>query len=182
MLHDVGKPQTQTTASDGRLRALGHERAGAETAEAVLRRLRFSAREIRLVGTIVRHHMRPSWLLKSGPATRRAIYRFFRDTGDAGVDVVILALADQLATRGDTLTREHWRDYLGLARVMLDSYFRKSEEVVSPPPLVSGKDVMALLGLQPGPRVGEMLEAVREAQAEGRVCSREEALGFLRSL
>jgi putative nucleotidyltransferase with HDIG domain len=182
MLHDVGKPQTQTLESDGRIRALGHQSVGADTAEAMLRRLRFSAREIRLIGTIVRQHMRPSWLLKSGPVTRRAIYRFFRDTGDTGVDVVILALADQLATRGDTLTREHWRDYLGLARGLLDSYFRKSDELVSPPPLLTGKDVMALLGLEPGPRVGDMLEAVREAQAEGQVRTREEALELLRSL
>jgi hypothetical protein len=148
----------------------------------VLRRLRFSAKEIRLVGTVVRHHMRPGWLLKSGPVTPRSIYRFFRDTGDAGIDIVMLALADQLATRGDTLTEEHWRDYLGLARLMLESYFHKSEQVVSPPPLVSGRDVMALLGLEPGPRIGEMLEAVREAQAEGRVRTREEALELLRRL
>jgi tRNA nucleotidyltransferase/poly(A) polymerase len=182
MLHDAGKPQTRSLEPDGRIRAFGHERVGAETAEAVLNRLRFSAKEVRLVGTIVRHHMRPGWLLKSGPVTRKAIYRFFRDTGDAGIDVCILALADQLATRGPTLTREHWRDYLGLTQAMLEGYFRKSEEVVAPPPLVTGQDVMALLGLEPGPRIGELLEAVREAQAEGTVTTRAEGLELLRRL
>ena len=180
MLHDVGKPGTHTVDEDGHIRALGHERVGAETAQKVLIRLRFSAQEIRLISTIVKHHMRPGWLLKEPSVTRRAIYRFFRDTGDAGVDVMILALADQLATRGDTLTREHWRDYLGLAHRMLDNYFRRPEEVVAPPQLVSGRDVMSLLGLAPGPQVGELLEAVREAQAEGLVRTKEEALEFLR--
>ncbi len=182
MLHDVGKPQTHSLEPNGRTRAFGHECVGADTAEAVLCRLRFSAREICLVGTIVRHHMRPGWLLKSGPVTRKAIYRFFRDTGDAGIDICILALADQLATRGSALTKEHWRDYLSLTQAMLEGYFRKSEEVVAPPPLVTGRDVMALLGLEPGPRIGELLEAVREAQAEGTIRTRAEALDLLRSL
>ncbi len=182
MLHDVGKPQTRSLEPNGRIRAFGHECVGADTAEAVLGRLRFSAKEVRLVGTIVRHHMRPGWLLKSGPLTRRAIYRFFRDAGDAGIDVCILALADQLATRGPALTREHWRDYLSLTQAMLEGYFRKSEEVVAPPPLVTGRDVMALLSLEPGPRIGELLEAVREAQAEGTVTTKAEALQLLRRL
>jgi tRNA nucleotidyltransferase/poly(A) polymerase len=179
MLHDVGKTDTHTVEANGRIRASGHERAGSKTAQVVLRRLRFSTQEVRLVGTIVQHHTRPGWLLKEPSVTRRAIYRFFRDTGDAGVDVMILALADQLATRGDTLTRGHWRDYLGLAHRMLDNYFRRPLEVVAPPQLVSGKDVMSLLGLAPGPVVGDLLEAVREAQAEGKVRTREEALELL---
>ncbi len=182
MLHDVGKPSTRTIEPDGRILASGHDSAGSGIAEAVLRRLRFSAREIRLVGTIVKHHMRPGRLLKSGPVTRRVIYRFFRDTGDAGIDVLILALADQLATRGETLERDHWRDYLGLAQLMLESYYRKPQEVVDPPRLVTGQDVMSELGLAPGPRVGELLETVREAQVEGQLQTREEALEFLRRL
>jgi len=180
VLHDVGKPATHTLDEDGHIRAFGHEGVGAETARKVLKRLRFSAQEVRLVGTIVEHHMRPGWLLKEPAVTRRAIYRFFRDTGDAGVDVLILALADQLATRGDTLTRDHWRDYLELAHLMLDNYFRKPREVVAPPPLVSGNDVISVLGVAPGPQVGELLEAVREAQAEGKLRTKEEALKFLR--
>jgi tRNA nucleotidyltransferase/poly(A) polymerase len=180
MLHDVGKPEMRTLDEDGRIRAFGHEGLSAETAQKVLTRLRFSAQEIRLISTIVEHHMRPGWLLKEPSVTPRAIYRFFRDTGDAGVDVMILALADQLATRGDTLTIGHWRDYLGLAHRMLDNYFRRPEEVVAPPPLVSGNDVMSLLGLAPGPQVGKLLEAVREAQAEGLVRTKEDALDFLR--
>ncbi len=180
MLHDVAKPKSHSQDEDGRIRAYGHERLGAEMAEQVLRRLRFSAQEVRLLGTIVTHHMRPGWLLKQPPVTNRAVYRFFRDTGDAGIDVVMLALADQLATRGETLTTQHWRDYLGLAHRLLESYFHKPAEAVDPPRLVSGDDVLSLLGMRPGPQVGRLLERVREEQAEGLLRSREEALDFLR--
>ena len=65
---------------------------------------------------------------------------------------------------------------------MLDSYFRRPGEVVAPPQLVTGRDVMATLGLQPGPRVGKLLEQLREAQAMGEVRTREEAIEFLSGL
>jgi len=179
MLHDVGKPLTRTVQADGRIRFFGHERVGADIATEVLTRLRFTTRETRLISTVVTHHMRPGLLLKEPSVTRRAIYRLFRDTGDAGVDVLILALADQLATRGETLQRAHWRDYLRLTHRMLDHYFRKRQEVVAPPKLVTGRDVMAVLNLPSGPRVGQLLEELREAQAEGQVLTREQALDFL---
>jgi poly(A) polymerase len=181
LLHDTGKPSARSVEQDGRIRFFGHERNGAQIAVEVMRRLRFSAKETQLVGTMVQHHMRPGWLLQSAPVTRRAVYRFFRDTGDAGVEVILLALADQLATRGQILDRDHWRDYLILAAGMLDHYFRRPSESVSPPTLISGSEVMAVLGLSPGPRIGELLEAVREAQAEGTVRTEEDAMAFLRS-
>jgi tRNA nucleotidyltransferase/poly(A) polymerase len=180
LLHDVGKPQTRTVEPGGRTRFVGHERVSADTTAGVLTRLRFTTQEIRLVSAMVTHHTRPGLLLKEPSVTPRLIYRFFRATGDVGSDVLILALADQLATRGETLRRDHWLDYLGLVRGMLDHYFRRPHEVVAPPRLVSGRDAMALLGLGPGPRVGELLEAVREAQAEGQVLTREQAMNFLR--
>jgi len=182
VLHDVGKSATRTVETEGRIRFLGHERIGAEMAREVLARLRFSGHETRWIDTVVRNHMRPGWLLKGPPVSGKAIYRFFRDTGDAGIDVLILALADQLATRGDALQRDHWRDYLGLVHKMLDHYFRKPSEVVAPLQLVNGRDVMMLLNLPSGPRIGELLERVREAQAEGQVLTREQALDFLREL
>ena len=182
LLHDVGKPLTCQVDDTGRIRALGHEVLGEQMAKDVLTRLRFSSQEISIVGTIVRHHMRPGWLLKGPPITRRAVYRFFRDTGDAGIDVLILALADQLAKRGTIPEREHWRDYLRLTHLMLDHYFNMPTEAVCPPRLISGRDVMTALHLAPGPDVGRLLEAVREAQAEGVVQTREDALAFLKRL
>lgn len=180
ILHDVGKPATRHIDGDGRIRVTGHEAVGQQVAKRVLGRLRFCSQEIRLVSTIVSQHMRPGWLLKTPSVTPQAVYRFFRDTGDAGVDVVILALADQLATRGNTLDRGHWRDYLGLAELMLDHYFNKPRQAVDPPHLISGQDVMTVLHLEPGPEVGRVLEAVREAQAAGVVQTYEDALRFLK--
>ncbi len=183
LCHDLGKPRTVTVEEDGRIRNLGHENVGAEMSSELLTRLKFSAKEIRLVSTIVKHHMRPTWLEKQPTVTGKAIYRFFRDTGDAGVDVLILVLADQLATRGEALRttyREHWLSYLRLVYLLLDHYFHKPAQAVAPPTLVTGSDVMALLGLPAGPEVGQLLEEVREAQAEGQVRTKDEAEEMLR--
>jgi hypothetical protein len=110
--------------------------------------------------------------------SRRAVYRFFRDAGEAGVDLVLLALADTHATRGHTLTQETWTAALDVCRIFLENYWEKPAETVYPPRLLDGNEVMTAFDLKPGPRVGEVLEAIREAQATGKIGTREEALSF----
>jgi hypothetical protein len=67
---------------------------------------------------------------------------------------------------------------LDVARVLLENYWEKPEETVTPPRLLDGHDLMSELDLKPGPVVGRMLEAIREGQATGRISTREEALVF----
>jgi hypothetical protein len=137
--------------------------------------LRFSNDEIERVTGIIGGHMRPHWLAES-PLTRRAMYRFFRDTGDYGVDILLLSMADHLATHGPEVDLQNWVDRLGLIGQMFEVYFSKHEEVVAPPPLVNGNDIMRELDLPPGKQIGAILEAIREAQASGEVVTREDAL------
>jgi hypothetical protein len=131
---------------------------------------------------IVRHHMRPLFLANTGrPPTRRAIYRFFRDTGPAGVDVCLLSLADVLATYGPTLPQDHWENHIEVVRTLLSAWWEQPAESVSPPALVTGHNLIAELGLSPGPLVGELLEAIREAQAAGQVHDRAGAIAYARN-
>src|SRR5205085_1170548 len=85
LLHDIGKPATRTVEANGRIRFFSHDQVGAEMVEPILRRLKFSDKEITLVKTVIAHHLRPILLAQNG-VSDRAIYRFFRDTGDVGVD------------------------------------------------------------------------------------------------
>ncbi len=180
IFHDVGKPSTRSVDPAGRIHFFDHEDVGAGMIAERMRGLRFSTDEVRRAQTIVRHHMRPHHLLESG-LTRRAAYRFFRDTGEAGVDVLLHSLADHLATHGPDLDADRWARRLELTRALLDEYFFEREETINPPALITGHDVMDLLGLKPGPQVGKVLEAVREAQAAGEVRTREEALALTRT-
>jgi len=182
LLHDAGKAQTYTVdgAPDrGRIRFIGHDQISMELVEGALRRLRFSAAEVRLGKAIARHHMRPLLLAGQQSVSSRAVYRFFRDTDQAGVETVIHALADHLAIHAPGTGADAWARLLSLAARMLGDYWDRTAERVSPPDLLNGHDLLREFGLQPGPQIGELLEAVREAQVSGEIHTREEALALI---
>lgn len=182
LLHDAGKPATLEVGSSGRTRFIGHEEKSIQIVVPALRRLRFSSAEVRLVETIIRNHMRPLLLAGQSEVSRRAVYRFFRTTGEAGVEVILHALADQRATYPPGAGEQNRSRLLSVAVRMLDDYWEYRTERVNPPPLTDGHDLMSEFGLQPGPQLGDLLEAVREAQATDQIHSREEAIAFVRSL
>jgi len=179
LLHDVAKPQTKAIAEDGRMRFLGHGKLGAEVVAGILERLRFSSKEIKLVEVMVREHLRPGQMSQEGLPTHRAIYRYFRDTGGAGIDILFLSLADHLASRGPKLDLVGWQEHCRLVEYVLAQHFEQ-ERVTTPPRLVSGHDLINIFGLSPGPKIGKLLEAVQEAQASGEITTREEALSYIR--
>jgi len=178
LLHDIAKPQTRTTDPDGRARFLGHPLEGAATAAAILERLRFSHREIQQVELLVRYHLRPTQMSQEGTPSRRAVYRYFRDTGETGIDLLFLSLADHLAARGPTLDRQQWEEHTRLAAYVLDRHF-EAATLAAPLKLLDGNDIMKTFGISPGPRVGELLEALRETQAAGEVTDRQQALEYI---
>jgi putative nucleotidyltransferase with HDIG domain len=182
VLHDVGKPTTQSQDEDGHFHFYNHEPMGAQIAAARLQELRFSRDEIERMRVLVGQHLRPAHLARTERVTRRAIYRYFRATGCAGVDVVLLSLADHLATWGPNLEEERWARRLEVAQTLLTHCFEHYEETVDPAPLLSGNDLMDGLGLASGPRIGRLLEAIREAQAAGEISTREEALDLARRM
>ena len=179
LLHDIAKPQTRTIDASGRMRFLGHALEGAVVAASIMKRLRFSTKEIKLVEAMVEHHLRPTQLSQSGLPSRRAIYRYFRDTGEAGIDVLLLSLADHLAARGSHLDLDEWRGHVQTVNYVLAKHL-EPEGVIAPHMLVNGNDLITVLGMKPGPEIGELLEAVREAQASGEIETREEALAYIR--
>ena len=181
LLHDIGKPLTQSTDEAGAIHFYTHEVVGADLAAQRLAELRFSNEETKRAAAIIRHHMRPLHMARAqAPAvSRRAIYRFFRDTRAAGVDIALVSLADYWAHfGGNPPPADLWERRLSISAQLLNAYFENHAEMVSPSPLVTGQDLMQALGLKPGPQLGELLEAVREAQATGEVKDKAAALEF----
>jgi len=178
LLHDVAKPETRR-AHGGRIRFLGHDVLGAERAGAVARRWRLSRRATTVLERLVAEHLRPMHLAAAGEVTRRARYRFFRDLGDEARDLVLLALADASAVRGEAPLAV-WRGSGGAILHELMRGAREEGRAAETPALVRGEDVMAAFSLAPGPAVGRLLARAREAQALGLVRSRSEALEYLR--
>jgi poly(A) polymerase len=181
LLHDAGKPATKTVEPSGRIRFLGHHDVGAAAANEMLKRLRMSRRGVALVSVMVEHHLRPSQMAQVGEMpTSRAVYRYFRDVGDAAVDTLYLNMADYLAARGPSLDMQDWRRHCGvIEHVLRTGQAVRSEEQQHK--LVDGHAVMTAFSLPPGPHVGALLEMVHEAQAAGEVTTTEEAMELVKA-
>ena len=182
LLHDIAKPTTKTIEDNGRIRFLGHNSKGAEIAELILKRLRFSGSTISLLCEQIRQHLRPSQMspdneLPSG----KAIFRYFRDAGDAAIDTLYLNLADYMAARGPLLERDEWETHCRtINHILKESFAEKGPANI--PRLVTGHDIMDRLSIPPGPKIGQILMAVTEAQSEGKIANREQALKFIESV
>lgn len=161
LLHDVGKPPTFTVRE--RIRFDNHVEVGARMAEAICGRLRFPSRETERVVELVCHHLR----FKDFPKMRRSTQmRFLRMEGfDEHLELHRL---DCLASHGD-LT------HYDLARRLVEE---TPEEQIKPTPLVRGDDLIAQ-GYTPGPLFKKILQTVEDAQLEGKLRTREDALRLL---
>lgn len=183
LYHDVCKPETKTIDEDGRIHFYDHDQKGAEVVAERARSFNLSNDEIEWLKVTVRQHMRihnfASRLeYENKPPSRKAVYRFFRDCGTAGVDLVLLSLADVRGTRGTELVQSSWTAYLDIARILLENYWERPAEVIDPPRLVDGNELMKELNLQPGPVIGQLLESIRGNQAAGKIMDKEQAIVF----
>ncbi|RLA83909.1 MAG: hypothetical protein DRG40_06355, partial [Deltaproteobacteria bacterium] len=122
---------------------------------------------------VVSNHMRPLTLLSSSPKDA-ALRRLINAVGEATPALLLLGLAEVEAKEGSEGERDA---YLELSRRILS--LMRQEEVISPPKLIGGRDLMEM-GYSPGPRMGEILEAVRQRQIEGLIRTRQEALEFVK--
>lgn len=180
LLHDAAKPVTRAVrADDGRVTFIGHDEVGAEMAREVLSRLRTSVRLRDHVAALVRHHLRLGFLVHEPfPPQRAVVFRYMRACDPVEVDVTLLSVCDRLATRGER-AQESIDAHLRLARALLVDALRW--HAGGPPlPLLRGDELARELGIALGPRVGELLEELTEAQYAGEVDSREQAIAFLR--
>lgn len=182
LLHDVGKPARRTIESDGEIWFHGHEQTGAELVKGITQRLRLSNREADMVRHLVLHHLRPGFLSREPQLTRRAVYRFFKDLGDHGPGCLLTWWADRMATRGSKSRLDQLDQQRARLEELLNAYFFKAEEVVKPPRLLDGHQLMRRFQLPPGPLIGTLLAAIEEAQAEGRIRTVEEALALAQQM
>jgi poly(A) polymerase len=163
LLHDVGKPAT-AARNEQRITFYGHTEQGAEMAVAILKRLKRSRSVWERVAYLVRNHLRPVQAPKMRVSTLK------RFLGEPGIDELLeVVRLDALASNGDLQYYDFCRQKMAELK----------HEEIHPPPLVTGKDLIAL-GLEPGPVFHEILDRVKEAQLEGELRDRQAALDWVK--
>ena len=181
LLHDIAKPATKTVESSGRIRFLGHDVLGSEMCGEILQRLRISTRGVESVKLMVQSHLRPNQLAPKGELpSGRAIYRYFRDLGDVALDTLYLNLADHLAAAGPSLKTDEWlRNCSLIKHIMYEGSKYNSKETSRK--LLNGDDIMSIFSMGSGPKIGVLLSIVREAQFNGEIKTKEEAIKLLKT-
>jgi putative nucleotidyltransferase with HDIG domain len=179
LLHDAAKPLTRGVRPlDGRVTFIGHDERGAALAREVLTRLRASERLRAHVAALVRHHLRLGFLVhQPQPLSRRTVFGYLRACSPVEVDVTLLSVADRLATRGAN-AQKAIEAHLHVAAQMLGPALRWRAQGPGVP-LLRGDELGSHLGIAPGPRVGELLGELAEAQYAGEVATREQAFAYL---
>ncbi len=179
ILHDIGKPYCQKPKESGGYSFHGHDRVGRQIAAGIARRLRISSREADLLRLLVREHMSPLSLytVSSSPSSR-ALRRLFLRSGHDTIGLLMLALADYMATRKGSL--EAIQAYREFICGILTTFVTRGEEYISKTSLLNGHEIQELLSVGPSPLVGQAIQALADAKFDGLITTREEAAAFLR--
>jgi len=185
LLHDLGKPATRRATGPGWATFYNHDVLGASLAAAAVKRLGFSRAETRRVEFLVREHMRPFHLMgawRRGQLGDRALRRLVVAHHRHLVGVLVLAMADTMAGRGPQRPADAEELLLKLYLRVVELRDRELAARLAAAPLINGRELMEALGLEPGREVGRLLGAVREAQLDGQVHNRGQALAWARRL
>jgi poly(A) polymerase len=175
LLHDIGKPVVRVVDDQGHVIFWHHDETGRQMCADIGRRYNFSNRFIEYVGTLVRQHLRLGFLTREQPLTRRALARYRRDVDPWVFESVVVSLCDRLATRGEKTSLSSMARHYRLARTVWTGVSKAPA-----PQLLGGDEVMALLGIQPGPTVGRALDALEEEIEAGEISDADGARAFLR--
>lgn len=189
LFHDIGKPATMQTPEEhgtDRVRYTNHDRVGAEMTEAIAKRLTLSAAEGFDIDTeklawIVRNHL---FVLNGHIDEIRpnTLEKYFFNPNLPGRELLMVMYCDGMAAVPEGgLKPDHLKN---LVRLMerIDELAALGAGKKLPPPILNGGEIMKILKIEPGPKVGEIITALREEQLQGKVKTRKEAERFIKNI
>ena len=182
-MHDIGKFSTWTIEEDTlRHRFIKHEDVGAKMCIPLLKAMCFSNKQIDYISYMIKKHMYPTAVVSAPDLNEKVMMRYVRKSEDNAIDNIIIAQADRLSALGPEITEEIVKNNIDSLNLLLDFYLNVRETLQPLPKLLDGNEVMAILNLKPSPRLGEILEALKEAQISGDVLTKDDAINFVKTL
>ena len=180
-LHDAGKPSTRTIDKDtGRERFIKHDDVGAKIIVPTLKKLKFSNKQILYIQKLIKYHIYPASVVTAENVTEKAMFRFIRKMEDEVIDLIALAYADRLSARGEAITQEIIDKNINGLQKLLDLYLENIDKIEPLPKLLNGNEIMNILNINAGPKLGIIMEKLHEAQISSDVLTKEDAIEFIK--
>lgn len=177
LMHDIGKPATRKFESNGAVSFLHHDVVGAKLTKKRMRELRFDNDTIKAVARLVELHMRFYGYGDAG-WTDSAVRRYVRDAGDLLERLHRLTRAD-VTTRNKRKANRIASAYDDLERRIIE--LAEQEELDAIRPDLDGEEIMAILGIKPGPQVGQAYKFLLNLRLDEGALGKEEATARLKA-
>ena len=182
-LHDIGKFSTWTIEKDtGRHRFIKHDDVGSKLVKPILKSLTCSNRQIDYISEMIKNHIYPSSLMCEQDVNEKAMMRYLRKLNDNVIDNIVLAKADRLSARGEVITDEMIENNISNLDKLQNFYFESLEKLTPLPKLVDGNELMERFNLTQSPLLGNIIAAIHDAQLDGDVTTKEQALDLAKKL
>ena len=182
-LHDIGKFSTWTIEKDtGRHRFIKHDDVGSKLVKPILKSLTCSNRQIDYISEMIKNHIYPSSLMCEQDVNEKAMMRYLRKLNDNVIDNIVLAKADRLSARGEVITDEMIENNISSLDKLQNFYFESLEKLTPLPKLVDGNELMERFNLTQSPLLGNIIAAIQNAQLDGDVTTKEQALDLAKKL
>lgn len=184
LLHDLGKPVTMAVREDkgGRITFYGHDQAGRDLFLQLGRKWRWSNENRERVAGLIAMHMQPFHLCnvrRENPLSRKACLNLCKKAGADLIGLFLLAMADSLAGQGEKKPPGLEAELSGLLAEVLEIQERHIRPALHGPSLLTGRDLIDVFSLSPGPLFAKILAGLEAAQVEGEVATREDALDWV---
>jgi len=178
LFHDVGKPETAVQIGHANYRFPNHSEAALPYTQATIAQWQLGHDARRFIMSTVACHMRPGQMAGPHGLGTRAIRHFFRDAGDAALDIALFSLADHFAVYGPDELTSFWPRHFEAVVELVRRYYETPNDVI-PPRLIDGNDLMNRYHLAPGPELHHLLQTVQEAYLDGTIATKAEALALV---
>lgn len=174
LLHDLGKPFVKRKTKE-RTIFHTHEKVSKEKSSLFAKKIRLSKIERQALAKMVFWHLRPGYLADQITPSQRAVYRFFRDTAEEGISIILLSLADWRATRGPLANSVKRKRHEKIMLKLIDDHLaEKKEKPVAK--IIDGYDLINNFNVDSGPMIGKILAEIKELQVLGKVKNKKQAL------
>ena len=128
---------------------------------------------------MIKYHIYPSSMVCAPDVNEKAYMRFYRKMDGCVIDVIFLAKADRLSAQGIQVTKEMTENNINALNNLLNNYLKIKKEIKPLPKLLDGKEIMDILKIEQGPKLGKIIKILKEEQLSGNITTKEDAISYI---